>query len=70
MYQKIEGYSVYQYDSQFEVSVAAQPSTNKLVTQFVGIGNGKWKEQKVMDYKSYDVAYVGKPNYTVNDLFK
>jgi hypothetical protein len=52
------------------VSVAAQPSTNKLVTQFVGIGNGKWKEQKVMDYKSYDVAYVGKPNYTVNDLFK
>jgi len=70
LYQKIEGYSVYQYDSQFEVSVAAQPSTNKLVTQFVGIGNGKWKEQKVMDYKSYDVAYVGKPNYTVNDLFK
>jgi hypothetical protein len=70
LYQKIEGYSVYQYDSQFEVSVAAQPSTNKLVTQFVGIGNGKWKEQKVMDFKSYDVAYVGKPNFTVVDLFK
>ena len=70
IYQKIEGYSVYQYDSQFEVSVAAKPSTNKLVTQFVGIGNGKWKEQKVMDFKSYDVAYVGKPNFTVVDIFK
>ena len=70
LYQKIEGYSAYQYDSQFEVSVAAKPSTNKLVTQFVGIGNGKWKEQKIMDFKSYDVAYVGKPNFTVVDLFK
>lgn len=70
LYEKIEGYSVYQYDSQFEVSVAAKPSTNKLVTQFVGIGNGKWKEQKVMDNKSYDVAYVGKPGFTVVDLFK
>ncbi len=70
LYQKIECYSVYQYDSQFEVSVAAKPSTNKLVSIYVGTGNGKWKVKKVMDCKSYDVAYVGKPNFTVVDLFK
>lgn len=70
LYQKIEGFSVYQYDRQFEVSVAAKPSTNKIVTQYVGIGNGKWKEEKGMDFKSYDVAYVGKPNFTAVDLFK
>lgn len=70
LWQKIEEYRKYSYDPQFEVAVASKAGTNEMVTRYVSTNNGAWKEEKIKDFKSYDVAYVGKPNFTVVDLFK
>ena len=70
LWQKIEEYRNYPYDPQFEVAVASKAGTNEIVSRYVSTNNGAWKEEKIKDFKSYDVAYVGKPNYNVIELFK
>lgn len=70
LWQKIEEYRKYSYDPQFEVAVASKAGTNEMVSRYVSKNNGAWKEEKIKDFKSYDIAYVGKPNYNVVELFK
>jgi hypothetical protein len=67
---KIEAVKIYQYDSNFEISVSSKKGTNEIRT-VTSYKNGKVsKIEKFKDFKSYDIAYVGIPNFTVVDLFK
>lgn len=67
---KIEARKKYQYDPNFEISVASKNGTNEMRT-LTWYQNGKVsKIEKFKDCKTYDIAYVGKPSFTVIDLFK
>ena len=67
---KIEARKKYQYDPNLEISVASKNGTNEMRT-LTWYQNGKVsKIEKFKDCKTYDIAYVGKPNFTVIDLFK
>ena len=69
-YQKIEVCKKYQYDEKFEIAVASKAGTGETRIRYSSTNNGAWKEEKYKDFKTYDIAYVGKPNFTVVDLFK
>jgi hypothetical protein len=67
---KLEYRNVYSYNPNYEIGLASSRPTNQMIT-YNWYTNGKiTKTQKVKDFKSYDVAYVGKPNFTVIDLFR
>ena len=70
-WQKIEARKKYQYNSNYEISVSSKNGTSEMrnVTWYTNKGKVITKE-KYQTCKSYDVAYVGKPNFTVNDFFK
>jgi len=69
VWNKIEVFKKYQYDQNYEISVSSRPGTGEMYDRISYINDVK-KVEKVRDSKSYDVAYVGKPNFTVVDLFK
>ena len=65
---KIEARGVYKFNKQNEIAIASDSNPGDFYrTSYV---NGKKKEEKVKGFKDYDVAYVGNPNFTVNDFFK
>ena len=64
---KIENRKIYSFNKKYEVAVASQISG--YVTQTTTI-NGVSKTKQVNIGKSYDNAYVGIPEFTVNDFFK
>jgi len=66
---KIEVLKKYKYDSNFEIGIASKAASDDYYIYTI-TENGKSTTKKIKDFKSYEVAYVGKPNYTVNDLFK
>jgi len=67
---KIEARKKYQYEPNFEISVASKNGTNEM-RELTWYTKGKVsKVEKFKDCKTYNVAYVGKPNLTVVDLFK
>ncbi len=67
---KIEVLRKYSYDSNFEIGLACSKPSNEMQT-LTWYTNGKIsKVEKFKDFKMYEVAFVAKPNYTVNDLFK
>ncbi len=68
-YQKIQGFIPFQYAKKFEVGVAAEDGSNEMKTIYETIGN-KTRVKKIKDFKSYDVAFVARPNFTVVDLFR
>ena len=67
--QKIELVKKYHHNPKYEIAVASRKPTDQLITRNTWTKYG-WKEEKLKDHKSYDIAYVGKPNLTVVDLFK
>jgi len=69
VWNKIEVFKKYQYDQNYEISVSSRLGTNEIYDRISYINDVK-KVEKVRDSKSYDVAYVGKPNFNVVDLFK
>ena len=67
---KIEARKKYQYDSNFEICISSRNGTNEIRT-LTWYESGKIsKIEKFKDCKTYDIAYVGKPGFTVVDLFK
>lgn len=64
---KIENRKIYSFNKKYEVAVASQISG--YVTQTT-TSNGVRKTKQVNLGKSYDIAYVGIPEFTVNDFFK
>jgi hypothetical protein len=69
VWNKIEVFKKFQYDQNYEISVSSRPGTGEMYER-ISYTNDVKKVEKVRDSKSYDVAYVGKPNFTVVDLFK
>ena len=69
-YQKIEVCREYQYNQKMEIAVASREGTGKIRIRYSSINSGAWKAERFKDFKTYDVAYVGKPNLTIVDLFK
>ena len=65
---KIEITQTYKYNPNYEVSVAS--NDDKGFYYKIHLVNGVRKEEKFPAFKVYDVAYVGKPDFTVNDFFK
>ena len=67
---KIETTKKYAYDPKLEISVASKNDTEATHTVKT-YQNGKLKKvEELKGHKTYDIAFVGKPNYTVLDLFK
>ncbi len=65
---KIENRKTYSYNNKYEIAIASDiPLGYSYQTTII---NGKTVTRKIKSFKSYDVAYVGKPNFTVVDLFK
>ena len=70
-YSKIELTKLHKLNKNYELSLSSdKPAPNETHTIITTFGNGKEKIETLKSFKSYEVAYVGKPNYTVNDLFK
>ena len=67
---KIEARKKYQYDPNFEISIASKNGTNEMSTLTWYLNGKVSKVEKFKDCKTYDIAYVGKPSFTVVDLFK
>jgi hypothetical protein len=64
----IETIQKYPYDQNFEISVASKkPYGFSTRTSTV---NGIKKVEKLKDFKSYEIAFVARPNFTVLDFFK
>jgi hypothetical protein len=56
------------FNKKYEVAVASKPGEGFVTrTSYV---NGKKKVEQIKAFKSYDVAYVGIPSFTVYDMFK
>jgi hypothetical protein len=68
-YCTISALEKYAYDSAFQVSVAASPGTSGTVTRTTWI-NGKKKSEEIPVFKSYNIAFVSRPGFTIEDLFK
>lgn len=66
---KIELIKKYQYNPKYEIAVASREGTGETRIRYISSNYG-WKEEKFKDFKTYDIAYVGKPHLTVIDLFK
>ena len=66
---KIEVFKKYKYDSNFDIGIASKEASDDYYICTI-TENEKSRTKKIKAFKSYEVAYVGKPNYTVNDLFK
>ena len=64
---KIENRKIYSFNKKYEVAVASQICG--YVSQTTTI-NGFSITEQVNRGKSYDIAYVGIPEFTVNDFFK
>ena len=64
---KIENRKIYSFNKKYEVAVASQICG--YVSQITTI-NGFSVTELVNPGKSYDIAYVGIPEFTVNDFFK
>jgi len=64
---KIENRKIYSFNKKYEVAIASQICG--YVTQITTI-NGVSKTKQVNRGYSYDIAYVGIPEFTVNDFFK
>ena len=65
---KIELEEPYGLDSQMQISIGSNDWKGIMVT-ISSVSNGKKKEEQVTATKSYDVAYVGRPEFSLKDLF-
>lgn len=67
---KVERMGKYSYNQNYEIGVSVTPADpSRKITQITTI-NGKETVKYLEDFNQYDVAYVGRPGYTVIDLFK
>jgi hypothetical protein len=64
---KIENRKIYSFNKKYEVAVASQIVGEQTQTTTI---NGVRKTKQVNLGKSYDISYVGIPEFTVNDFFK
>lgn len=65
---KVENRKTYGFNKKYELAVASKPGEGTFTrTSYV---NGKKKTETLKSFKSYDVAYVGIPTFTVYDMFK
>jgi hypothetical protein len=63
----IETIRKYSYDSAYEVSVASSNFSTGTVTRTTYV-NGTKKTEKIPVFKSYDVAFVSRPGFSIEDL--
>jgi hypothetical protein len=64
----VETVQKYPYDQGFEISIAStQPSGISTRTTIV---NGVRKTEQYEDFRTYDVAFVARPDFTVIDFFR
>lgn len=68
-YCKIECVKTYHYNPSLAIGISSEPATKQEIT-LTEYRNGVKKTRLIPDFKSYDVAFVGKPDYTILDLFK
>jgi hypothetical protein len=67
---KIEAIKKYSYDPNYEISIASKKGSNEIRILTWHLNGKVSKVEKFKDCKSYEIAFVGKPNFTVVDLFK
>ncbi len=67
---KIEYTSTCFYNKNYIISVTSKQPTPNTYTTRISYIYGKRKEEKVKCFKSYEKAYVGIPDFTINNLLK
>jgi len=68
-YCKIECIKTYHYNPSLTIGLSSREATKQKIT-LTEYRNGVKKTRTIPDFKNYDVAFVGKPDYCILDLFK
>ncbi len=68
---KVELVKKHKTNPLYETGISSRmPTGNGYTTLYTMNSNGKVIEEKIKEHKSYDVAYVGLPNYIIKDMLK
>lgn len=68
---KVELIKKHKTNPSYETGISGRkPEGNGYTTIYTMNADGKLVEEKIKEFKSYDIAYVGLPNYSIKDIFK